>query len=416
MADNISPDAAEQPISVAGLLAEFATPEALKAAAERVRDEGFSRWDVHSPFPVHGIDRAMGIRPTVLPWLVLAAGIGGALVALLMQWYLNATDYPLPIRGYPHIISGKPFFSLPANIPIAFELIVLFSAFAAFGGALVLGRLPRFLHPVAGSRRFRRATSDGFFISIDAADPKFDDDATREWIESLGPTGVEVLHEPTAGARFPAALPWGIAVVIVLALLPPLWIARARQVKSPKPRIHIVGDMDFQPTYKPQSASRFAAFADGRAMRSPVPGTIARGELTEDDHLNRGKVGDAWATTFPMPVDKAMIERGQQRFTIYCAVCHGLVGGGDGMTAVRALERMEPEWSTPVSLFSPSVRQQPVGEIYNTITNGIRKMPGYAAQIPVEDRWAIVLYVRALQRSQNASVEDVPEQRRDQLR
>ena len=127
------------PDRVAGLVAEFDSVDALKAAAARVRQEGFTRWDVHSPYPIHGIERAMGIRATPLAWLVLLGGIAGGLVALGMQWWMNAVDFPL-------VISGKPLFSLPANVPIVFELIVLFSALAAFGGAMALNRLPQFSH------------------------------------------------------------------------------------------------------------------------------------------------------------------------------------------------------------------------------------------------------------------------------
>ncbi len=126
-----------------GILAEFADPDTLVSAARSVREAGLKRWDSHSPFPVHGIDGAMGIRPTILPWLVLGAGITGALVALLMQWWTNTVDYPMNI-------SGKPLFSLPANIPVTFELIILFSALTAFFGVLVLNGLPRFNQSAAG--------------------------------------------------------------------------------------------------------------------------------------------------------------------------------------------------------------------------------------------------------------------------
>ncbi len=168
----------------AGLLAEFPSAEALVRAAGSLRDAGYRQFDAHSPFPVHGIERAMGIRPTVLPWLVLGAGLTGCAAALLMQWWMNAIDYPV-------LISGKPLFSLPANIPITFELIVLFSALTAFGGTLALNRLPQFWHPVFSSTRFRRATTDGFFISVEAGDPKFKEAATRELLASLGAEAVE---------------------------------------------------------------------------------------------------------------------------------------------------------------------------------------------------------------------------------
>ena len=404
------------PARAAGLLAEFDSPELLKTAAARVRDEGFTRWDVHSPFPVHGIERAMGIRPTVLPWLVLGAGITGGLLALLMQWYLNATGHPFIIRGYPHIISGKPLFSLPANIPVTFEVIVLFSALAAFGGALVLNRLPQFCHPVFSSGRFGRVTTDRFFISIEAADAKFDEAATRALLESAGATAIEVCREDAEGRKFPRAMPWIAAIAVSLALLPPLLIAWYRSVPKSSPRIHIIQDMDFQPKYKTQAASPL--FADRRTMRPPVPGTIAAGGLEDDDHFFRGKVGQQWATVFPerTPVTAELMQRGRERFGVYCTPCHGLAGDGRGIVSVRALAREEPLWVPPSPLDKESVRQQPVGEIFNTISNGVRKMPAYGPQIPVEDRWAIVLYVRALQRSQHAGIDDVPEDLRDQLR
>ena len=181
---------------VAGLLAEFGSVGKLKAAAAKVRDEGFTRWDVHSPFPIHGIERAMGVRPTPLPWLVLAAGVAGGTVAIGMQWWMNAISYP-------QVISGKPFFSLPANIPVAFELIVLFSALAAFGGALALNQLPQFSHFLFRAKRFHRATTDGFFISVAADDPKFDEAATAGLLEGLDATAVEVCRQPTADRQLP---------------------------------------------------------------------------------------------------------------------------------------------------------------------------------------------------------------------
>jgi mono/diheme cytochrome c family protein len=173
-------------------------------------------------------------------------------------------------------------------------------------------------------------------------------------------------------------------------------------------------------------------------MRPPVAGTVALGELDDDPHFHLGYrpedgeeangAGEAGAgekdepdyfTTIPERLEEkipALMARGRERFNIYCAVCHGEVGDGAGMTSLRAIERRDPEWAPPTSIHKATIRNQPVGKLFNTITNGLGKMPGYAAQIPVEDRWSIVLYVRALQRSQNAPVEDVPEEVRPQLR
>lgn len=171
-----------------GLLAEFANVEDLIAGAERVRDAGYTKWDAHAPFPVHGLDDAMGIRPTKLPFLVFGAGVVGAGAGLGLQWWMNAVDYPL-------VISGKPLFGLPANIPVLFELTILFAALAAFVGMLAFNNLPLWYHSLFKSDRFRRATNDRFFISIEARDPRFDPAAARALLESLRGATVEEVEE-----------------------------------------------------------------------------------------------------------------------------------------------------------------------------------------------------------------------------
>jgi mono/diheme cytochrome c family protein len=409
MTDIQSNSTAETTLQFAGILAEFDTPESLKAAARRLRDEGFKLWDSHSPFPIHGIDRAMGVRPSRLPWLVLGGGIAGVAGALLMQWWMNAVNYPFRI-------SGKPLFSLPADVPIMFELLVLLGAFAAFGGALVLNLLPQFWHWTFSSQRFARATTDGFFISIDAKDAKFDESAVRALLDSLGAKNIETCRENPADQNIPSAFFWTLAVVALLAVLPPLFIAKYRAETKSLPRIHPIQDMSFQEKYQPQASSPL--FADGRAMRKPVAGTVSESGLEANEHLYRGLVDAKPAETFPMPVSMQMMLRGQERFSIFCATCHGLLGegGNTGITSIRAIKREEPKWVLPLSLHKPEVRAQPVGQYFATITNGVRTMPSYGAQIPMEDRWAIILYIRALQLSQNATIKDVPEDLREQLR
>jgi len=171
-----------------GVLAEFDTPAALARAAREVRDLGYTRWDCYSPFPVHGLDRAMGLADTRLPWVVLGAGITGAAAAIGMQGWMNAVDYPL-------IISGKPMFSLPASIPIAFEMTVLFSAIAAFLAMFAFNRLPQLYHPTFQSERFRRVTNDRFFLAVEAADPRFDAQGTETLLRRLGSAHVEWLED-----------------------------------------------------------------------------------------------------------------------------------------------------------------------------------------------------------------------------
>ena len=115
-----------------------------------------------------------------------------------------------------------------------------------------------------------------------------------------------------------------------------------------------------------------------------------------------------WVTDFPLVVDEAFIRRGQERYGIFCATCHGQGGDGDGLVTLRALELEQGTWVKPTSLHAEPIRNQPVGQLFNSISNGVRKMPGYASQIPVDDRWAIVAYVRALQRTRTATSADVP--------
>ncbi len=172
-----------------GYLAEFDSVGALLAAVEKVRDAGFVKFDAFAPFPIHGLDESMGIRTSRLPLVVLAGGIAGAAAALFMQWWMNAFDYR-------YIISGKPFFGLPVAIPITFELTILLAAIGGFVGLIVANRLPELYHPVFESARFRaRATTDGFFIAVQADDPRFDPAGTRSLLEGAGARQVEELED-----------------------------------------------------------------------------------------------------------------------------------------------------------------------------------------------------------------------------
>ena len=166
-------------------------------------------------------------------------------------------------------------------------------------------------------------------------------------------------------------------------------------------------DMQDQPRYRTFRASAF--FADGRSARPHVPGTIARGHLEEDDHLYRGRIGDQPADTFPFPITAEILARGRDRSDIFCAPCHGRLGDGDGMIVERGMRR-------PASYHIDRLRKAPPGYLFDVITNGFGAMVDLSDRLSVEDRWAIVAYVRALQRSQNASLEDVPPEQREQLR
>ena len=167
-------------------------------------------------------------------------------------------------------------------------------------------------------------------------------------------------------------------------------------------------DMHDQPRYKPLARSAF--FGDERSARPLVEGAVARGHLRDDSLLYTGKAGGVLADAFPFPVDETVLRRGQDRFRIYCTPCHGQVGRGDGAVTRRGFR------NRPASFHSEGLRQKPAGHYFDVISNGFGAMQDYAAQIQVEDRWAIVAYVRALQLSQNATLADVPPEQRLKLR
>jgi mono/diheme cytochrome c family protein len=215
----------------------------------------------------------------------------------------------------------------------------------------------------------------------------------------------------------------GFIALVIVSFIPAAMISWSRATHQDRPRINLIPDMDYQPKFLPQTEN--ALFVDGRSMRPQPEGTIARGQLRADGVFWRGQADDgSFVSGIPASAMQAhgsweaLLERGQERFGVYCAVCHGTSGYGDGMVHQRALELMElgnAQWVPPTSLHDVTVLEREDGHIFNTITNGIRNMPAYGSQIPAEDRWAIVGYVRALQRSQRAEPADVPADMRDRL-
>jgi len=468
-------------LKVTGLLAQFDDPDSLLVGCEKVRKAGYTKTDAYVPFPVHGIDEALGIKPSILPWLVFALGLSGGLGGLAMQFFMNAVDYPF-------IISAKPMFSLPANIPVTFELTILLSAFGTFFGMLVLNRMARFSNPLFRVPEFARATDDRFFLSIEGTDPKYKEDKVRKLLADLpGATVIDVLEDPSDD-KLPAFLWYAPIIVLPLLLLPPVFLWKSLYETASVPRIHPILDMDIQMRADTQTTSPI--FADGRTMRPRIIGTVARGEFSDPilmtgilpdseetpvvflqeedepaeppgdtptgdtDEPNQDKPeakqedekqsedpaaqdqpadGDAdqepnaeapadgnaeqppmepepnWVKRIPVDVTVSMIERGRQRYNIYCSVCHGVAGDGDGLVAQQALNLGSPQWVPPTPMHVETVVNQPDGKLFNTITHGIRKMKGYGDQIPAEDRWAIVSYIRALQKTRNGKASEVPD-------
>ncbi len=175
-------------ITTYGILAEFKNPADTMRAAEKIRDVGFERWDVFTPYPVHGMDKAMGLKNSRVGWFAFIGGVVGYVTGMLMIWFMNAFDYPITV-------GGKPMFSPFAAFPPSYEMMILLAAFGALFGMLFLNRLPRLHHPLLKHRRFALATHDRFFIVIECDDPNYRETETRRLLESLEGQRIEMVEE-----------------------------------------------------------------------------------------------------------------------------------------------------------------------------------------------------------------------------
>lgn len=381
------------PVEVtAGVMAEFDTPDALKAACKKVRDAGYTKWDAHTPYPIHGLDGDMGVKMTRLPWVVFFMGCTGFAAATLLQAWTNGIDYQMHI-------SGKPLIGWPSMGPVMFEVTVLFSALTALGTMLLFNNLPNWFHPAFKVEAFRNVTSHKFFIIIEAKDPKFSENGAQEFLKSLHAEKVTVLTAPSKAAP-PRILIYAGVIAVCASLVPMALIYRARHTHSESVKIHIIDDMDFQPKFRAQQVSTF--YADKAANRPAPAGTVAWGELNENTHLVTGKKDGKFENGFPagFTIDEAAMKQGKKMFGIYCAACHGYAGNGDGMVHQRAIDLQEPAWVPPTNLAGDTTVKLTDGQLFDAISNGIRNMQGYSSQIVPKDRWAIVLYLRALQKAQ----------------
>jgi mono/diheme cytochrome c family protein len=318
--------------------------------------------------------------------MVLVMGVLGAVTALGFQYWISAIDYPI-------ITGGKAAGSWEAFVPIMFEITVLFATFTAGLGMLfLLNKLPFFGHPVLSSKAITGITRDRYALALEAEDESFDSAAAAQVLRSAGAVEVEVLPAPdrspfltsdfilrTLGGIFAACLVSGLAMFFVTK-----WLPLLAPMKY----------MEDQPRLNAQKPSAF--FKDGHGMQRPVAGTVARGHLP----TATGTQEAAAALANPLPRTKEVFAIGRKAFTIRCAVCHGAIGNGLGsLTAAYG--------GKPANLQAQQFRDYPDGKIYWTIVNGKNAMPSQAADLTETERWAVVQYVRALQRAQNAKDEDL---------
>ncbi len=176
------------PLHADGILAQFKGPHEIYVAAEKLRDAGFTKWDTYAPFAVHGLDKAMGLKRSHVPWIVFFCGLAGFITAMGMVWFMDSFDYPV-------VVGGKPYFNPIYPFPVMYELTILLGTFGAFFGQFLLNGLPRLHHPVFNADIFARASDDGFFVLIEARDPKYSEAATRAQLAAFGGYNITVVSE-----------------------------------------------------------------------------------------------------------------------------------------------------------------------------------------------------------------------------
>ncbi len=369
-----------------GVLALYPTAQALLDAIPGIKARGFSSLEAYTPFPVHGMEAALGLKKSRLGTLVFIMAVLGAVSGFLFEWWTSAVDYPL-------VIGGKPFNSWQAFVPVMFEVTVLFATFTAGLAMLFLfNRLPFFGSPILGSKAIRGTTKDRFGLLIMPEAGVLDVEAASAALLETGGSEVEVLAAPDST---PPGLGWwlktlsGITAACVVTGFGTAWAIKIYPTLPPM--VH----MEVQPRLDAQKADSF--FADGHGMQLPPVGTVARGymPLLAKSPEEAGK-----ELINPLPVTPAVLQAGRDLFNNHCAVCHDRLGTGKPWLTSAYTAK-------PADLQASTYREAPDGYIYYVIAAGKGAMPSYAADLSANDRWAIVDYVRALQRSQHAEPEDV---------
>ncbi len=366
----------------------FDTPNQIIKAAKKVKEEGYTKYDVNTPYPIHGMDAAMELKPSLLPYVALVVGLTAAISMIIFLWWQNTIDYPLNI-------GGKPFFALPAYIPVTFEVTVLSASIATVVAMLFfVFKFPNNVHPLHDTDYMKRVSVDKYGISIQAEDPLFEAEKVKSLFNSLGASSITPIYYSDELVNFKPKIlePKFISFLIILFIV----VSGATYITLNK--------LLFLPPYSwmmvqdkviAQKTSDF--FGGGSGMLTPVKGTVARGFLPYK--FDKKPELAAKELVNPLMPVKKNIELGKTKFNIYCSPCHGYHAEGKS--------RLRGQFPIPPSLHSDKVRNWSDGRIYHVITEGQNVMPSYAHQLSRQERWAIVLYIRALQRSLNAKESDL---------
>lgn len=372
-----------------GKAALYNTPNEITEAAAAVAGRGYKKFDVYTPYPLHGMDTAMGMGAPKIGYVSFIFGITGTSLALLMMIWMSTIDYP-------NIIGGKPFFGLPAGIPITFESTVLLCGIATVLGLLILfSKMPKLNSPLNDTDFMKNVSSDKFGLVIEADDEKYIESEVLKLFADTKAYEVQDIYfresnlttkTPLFDIKFTGAI---IGTAILTAVVSYFTLNYVLYDVVPFDWMRQQGRIDSQ------SESNF--FANKSGMREPVTGTVARGFMPYEYAGMPDSVVKLLAN--PVPVTKESLERGQDRYNIYCSPCHGYFGDGDG--------RLRDQFPKPPSLHTEKSKNWKDGNFFHVMTNGQNVMPSYAEQVSKEDRWAIVNYIRALQRAKDAGEDDL---------
>lgn len=366
----------------------FDTPDDIIHAAKAVSEKGYSKFDVNTPYPVHGMDAAMKLPPSKLGFVTLFAGLGGMTLALLMMGWMMGIDYPL-------IIGGKPFFPLPAFIPITFELTVLIATLTTVGALLFFFfKLPNNKYPLHDTNYMKNVSSDKYGIYIEAEDPKFNENEIKLLFESLNASVIEPVYfdEEEVSYKPKVAEPKFLVFLAVLAI----FVSVSAYLHLNK-LLYMVPFSWMSDQGKAVVQETNSIFQNGSTMQNPVEGTVARGFIP---YLFKDKPDDAGKLLVnPLIPNEENLSLGKEKFNIYCSPCHGYLGEGDS--------RLRGQFPNPPSLHSEKLRSWSDGRVYHVITEGQNVMPSYRSQLNRQERWAVVNYLRVLQRSLNAKETDL---------
>jgi mono/diheme cytochrome c family protein len=365
----------------------FDTPDEIIEAAKKVADSKYENYDVHTPYPVHGMDAAMKLKPSRLPYVALVVGISAMLGMLGFMYWMSTIDYPV-------IVGGKPFFAFPAWVPVLFEITVLSASIATVVSMIaIFFKFPNISHPLHDTDFMKSITSDKYGISIEVNDNQ-NEEEVKSYFESIGAKSITAVHWDIDETSFRNTVlqPKFLAFlfVLIIGVSGATYFTLNKLMFMPP-----FNWMREQAKYIPQEESTF--FSDGFAMRNNVEGTVARGLMP----YKYAQKPDEAATNLinPLTVSKENLNLGKIKYDIYCSPCHGYFAEGDS--------RLNGQFPNPPSLHSEKVRNWSDGRIFSVLTDGQNVMPSYSYQLTRNERWAVILYMRALQRSLNAKESDL---------